>query len=189
MEYVYKDKIEIYLSDVVNVEEIEDIAEEVFEDKDLIINVVEVYEDTISISTTEITLEEKESLIEKINEKYGKELISDDYEIVTVPNTELKSVISPYIIPVISSLIIICGYYAIVYRKQGAFTVILKTIFFVILIEAILFSIYAITRLPINYSTTSIGLSVYLLAIVVIGKYFEKTDIKFKKELNTKRKK
>ena len=72
-ELKYKDakKVELNIQKEFNTEDIKQITDEIFENQPVRIQAIEVYKDAISITTTEITEEQKTNLVTKINEKYG----------------------------------------------------------------------------------------------------------------------
>ena len=68
---------------------------------------VEVFEDTVAITTTQITDEQKTNLITKINEKYGTQLNKEAINIIDVAHTKGMDIIKPYIAPfAIATLVI-----------------------------------------------------------------------------------
>ena len=99
----YKDskRIELYLQKDFSVSDIKQITDEVLQGEEVIIQKVEVYEDTVSIRAKEITDEQKQNLVNKVNEKYGIELSADSIEIESIPNTRGRDIIRPYIVPFI----------------------------------------------------------------------------------------
>lgn len=175
-------EIDVYVGKVVNIEEIKQIAKEVFPNEKIIVNQIELFGDMVSITIPEKSDEELKEQIEqlntKINEKYGTENKAEDITIIHNPKTKLSSIIKPYIMPIAISIVIILVYVAIRYRKLG----ILKTIFSYILcigaIEAIFFAILAITRFPINRFVVPVGLLLYVITITVLGLKNERKLIK-----------
>ena len=79
----YRDskRMELYLEQEFNISDIKQMTDEVMPSKKVIIQKVEVYEDTVSITAEDITDEEKQSLIDKVNEKYGTTLVAESTEI------------------------------------------------------------------------------------------------------------
>lgn len=146
---------------------------------------VELYEDMVSINAKEISEEQLEQLNQKINEKYEIENELESLSIVTIPKVRLLDKVTPYIIPAIICLVIIFVYAIIRYRKIGI-TKISKILGVNILAQAIYFSVFAITRLPINRITLPGAL---VLAIVTILVTFNKLESKKeKKEIENSKK-
>ncbi len=179
----YKDskRIELYLQKDFSVSDIKQITDEVLQGEEVIIQKVEVYEDTVSIRAKEITDEQKQNLVNKVNEKYGIELSADSIEIESIPNTRGRDIIRPYIVPFIVVTLIVLVYMAARYNKLGMIKVIFKTIIISVVAQALLLSIMAITRLEIGIITIPLVITVYLLTLIGLTAYFEK-QLKIKNE-------
>ena len=95
------------LSDVKN------ICKEVFGKKKVVLRKIELFNDSVSINVSSITNEEKENLVNKLNEKYGTEKDISDVEVKTVAKVRIRDWVKPYVKPTIVSSIIILGYIAI----------------------------------------------------------------------------
>ena len=63
-------KIELYIQKDFEISDIKNIVKEVIPDESIIIQKVEVFEDSVSITAKDITDEQKQSIIYKVNEKY-----------------------------------------------------------------------------------------------------------------------
>lgn len=172
----YRDskRMELYLEQEFNISDIKQMTDEVMPSKKVIIQKVEVYEDTVSITAEDITDEEKQSLIDKVNEKYGTTLAAESTEIETIPNTRGRDIVKPYVVPFGIATLIILVYMAIRYRKLGVIKTLLKTIVIAIVAEMVLLSIMAITRIPIGLITIPLVITVYLLTLIGLTTYFEK---------------
>lgn len=172
----YRDskRMELYLEQDFNISDIKQMTDEVMPGKKVIIQKVEVYEDTVSITAEDITDEEKQSLIDKVNEKYGTTLVAESTEIETIPNTRGRDIVKPYVVPFGIATLIILVYMAIRYRKLGVIKTLLKTIVIAIVAEMVLLSIMAITRIPIGIITIPLVITVYLLTLIGLTTYFEK---------------
>ena len=170
----YRDskRMELYLEQDFNISDIKQMTDEVMPDKKVIIQKVEVYEDTVSITAEDITDEEKQSLIDKVNEKYGTTLAAESTEIETIPNTRGRDIVKPYVVPFGIATLIILVYMAIRYRKLGVIKTLLKTIVIAIVAEMVLLSIMAITRIPIGLITIPLVITVYLLTLIGLTTYF-----------------
>ena len=91
-------KLELYLGEDFKIADIQNITKETMPNEQVIVQKVEVYGDSVSIIAKEITEEQKQKIIEKVNEKYELELKAEETEIVTVPNTKGRDLINPYIL-------------------------------------------------------------------------------------------
>ena len=175
-------KLELYLESDFNISDIKQITDEVMPGEKVIIQKVEVYEDTVSITAKDITDEQKQSLIDKVNEKYGTELSADSTEVKTIPNTRGRDIIKPYIVPFAIATLIILLYMAVRYRKLGVIKTLVKTVVISVVAQATLLSVMAITRIPIGIVTIPLVITVYLLTLIGLTSYFEKQLINKNKE-------
>ena len=174
LRYEASQKIELNLGKEFETSDIKNITDEVLNNQEVIIQKVELYKDTVCIIAKEITEEQRNSIVEKVNEKYGTELVAESTEILTIPHTRGRDIIKPYIAPFIIATVIIIIYMAIKYYKLNPLKVILKTIVICILTQLVLLSIIAITRIPIGRLTIPLVLIVYMLTLIGITTKFEK---------------
>ena len=177
-------KVELYLQNSFEISDIKNITKEVFPNQDVIIQKVEVFEDSVSIIAKDITEEQKQSLIDKINEKYGTELTADSTEITTIPHTRGRDLLKPYVMTFAIATIIILAYMMVRYRKLGAIKILLKAAFILVIAQATLFSVIAITRIPIGRLTIPLVLVVYVLSLLGVTNCFEKKLASKKQEEN-----
>ena len=182
LRYEASQKIELNLGKEFETSDIKNITDEVLNNQEVIIQKVELYKDTVCIIAEEITEEQRNNIVEKVNEKYGTELVAEDTEILTVPHTRGRDIIRPYITPFVIATVIIIIYMAIRYYKLNSEKVILKTIGICILTQLVLLSIMAITRIPIGRLTIPLVLIVYMLTLIGITTKFEKTLGKVKEK-------
>ena len=167
-------QIQFYLQKEFNISDIREITNEVFED-------------SVQISALEITEEQENNLVTKLNEKYELNLTAEDQEIVTVPKTRISDILRPNIMPFVIATIIILLYFAIKYRKLRILKVILKTIITLAISEALLLSIIAITRIPVGKYTVSMIFAVYVLALGILTSKLENKLQKTKLEEQNKK--
>ena len=135
LRYQDSKKIELYLEQDFEISDIKAITDEVFSNEPVIIQKVEVYEDTVSITAKDITDGQKADLINKVNEKYGTELSTDSTTIENIPHTRGRDIIKPYIAPFCIATLIILVYMAIRYSKLGIVKTILKVVIILSLIH------------------------------------------------------
>lgn len=165
-------KIYVYIGKEFDNNDIEQIAKETFETDTVIVQKVEIYNEmaliTIKEQNTENINEKIESLNSKINEKYGLENKTEDIVINNETKINMYSVIKPYILPMLISLIVILVYSSIIYRKLGILKNIIIYVLTVIGSQLLYASILVITRLPFNMFIIPIGLIIYAITIVVV---------------------
>ena len=170
--------ISVYVGKKIEDKDMQEITKEVFKGKQAIVQKVELFEDMISITTEEMSEEElnekKTELINKLNEKYEKEIKDEEIEIVHNPKVKLSSLIKRYILPFGISTIAIVIYQMIRFKKLGATKTLLTTIIVLMLIGLTYTSLIAITRIPINKLIIPIGMAIYVLTIIVLNMKYEK---------------
>lgn len=176
-------KVDLYLENSFEISDIKNITNEVFQNQEVIIQKVEVYEDSVRIIAKEITDEQKQNLIDKLNEKYKIEISKDSTEIETIPSTRGRDLLKPYILPFAIATVIILCYMAIRYRKLGIMKTLGKVIAILILSQALLFSVIAIVRVPVGKLTIPMVIVVYLATLSAITNNLEK-QLEIKKEEN-----
>ena len=170
--------ISVYVGKKIEDKDMQEITKEVFKGKQAIVQKVELFEDMISITTEEMSEEElnekKTELINKLNEKYEKEIKDEEIEIVHNTKVKLSSLIKRYILPFGISTIAIVIYQMIRFKKLGATKTLLTTIIVLMLIGLTYASLIAITRIPINKFIIPIGMAIYVITIIVLNMKYEK---------------
>lgn len=148
--------------------DIKNIAKEVFGNQSVIVEYVEIYKDVVQITVKDATDEQIAELNHKINEKYelSNDLSNaDDVLVARNANTRLRDLVMPYILPISISAAIIVIYEVIRFRKLGVWKVLYEAILAIIAPQAVLFSIYAIARIPVNRLTAAISIALYMLSV------------------------
>ena len=163
LKYQQAKKVELHINKEFAISDIKQITNEVLSKNGVIVQKVEMFEDTASITAKDITDEQKSNLITKINEKYGIEISAENTEIVTVPHTRGRDIVKPYIAPFLISAAIILCYMAIRYYKLNCIKVLLETIGVLALAQILLFSVMAITIIPKGRLTIPLMILVYIL--------------------------
>lgn len=174
LDYMPNQKIEIYIGKEFNLNDIKNITNEIFEKQQVSIKKVELFEDMLSITSKEITEEQRNNFIQKLNEKYGLETKAENIDVVSVPNVKLIDIAKKYIFPISISFVIILLYMAIRFIKINSFKVILETIINLSVIELVFASIIAIVRIPVGRFIILIVLAIYVLTIFYLITKFEK---------------
>lgn len=174
LNYANSKKIEINIGKEFEEKDIKEITNEVFEKQPVLIQAIEVYKDAVSITTTDITEEQKNNLITKINEKYDKEISADDVTIEENANIRGRDIIKPYIIPSAITTVIVLAYLAIRYYKINSLKVTAKSFITIVVAQLLLLSIIAITRMPIGLWTMPTVLAIFIISIYMITTKFDK---------------
>lgn len=171
LEYSEHTRINVYIGKVFNIEDIKQIAKEVFPNKEIKYQNIETFKDSIAINVKELSDEELVLLKEKVKEKYEIEEIDNSVTTMTIPHYRIRDIIKPYIIPMIITTIIILAYVGIRYIKLDIFNVIITLLVRLIVSEAVFASIIQILRIPVGVYTIPIAILIYILVIIatVVG--------------------
>lgn len=129
------------------------------------------------IKVSSVNEEQIESLVTKINEKYSLELTSADIAVQYNSNVQIRDIISPYVVPLIIATALIVVYYSIRFRGVKEIVELLVKLIFA---EGIVYSIYAITRLPIDVLTMPIVMIVYAGVTIYVTVKNEKGKVSAK---------
>lgn len=159
-------KIGLYMENGVNKDEITQIVQESFNGKEAIMQDIEYFGEMVLITLPTVSDEEIDNFIAKVNEKYSLDYGIDDLDILNMPGLTFAEVINPYILPVALSVLISIVYIAIRYHSLGIMKMIGKSIISIIIVQAIVLSLYLILNLPIDLSivpVTLVGLGISLL--------------------------
>ena len=175
IELIYSNRQEIIITNNtgLNIDEIKEIAESVLENKKVKVQKNQKFENSAIIISKEISEEEKENIVNKVNEKYSADISNDDVNIINVANTRIRDILKPYILPGIITFVIIVLYFLIVYNKIGIKKVLLTGIFTPIIVELLYYSIIGITRIPFGRITNSIAIGLYIASIGAITVLFQ----------------
>lgn len=196
LKYRHHQKIELNIGEEVKIEEIQKIADEVFGKNKSNVQIIEVYKDAVQIASTEISEEQKNAVVQKVNELYPQEVAEDkeatvlikaeNVKIITNTNIRLRDVISPYIIPMIIITIVVLVYLAIRYRKLGIVKSIVEPAVILVLTQVILLSVLAIVRFPMGRLTMPLVLLVYVISIIFVTEKAVYEDAMMRVENNNK---
>ena len=165
------------------------ITDEIYKGQRVIIQKIELYKDMVQITVKETTEEQIDQLYEKIKEKYNiteenegeEENSTVNLQVSYNENIRLRSIAKPYVIPLTIATVIILVYLMLFFKKLGMWKVLYKALISIIGTQAVLFSLYAVLRIPINRLTPIISIIVYIATILTI-------TIKFNKEKEEKAK-
>ena len=172
-------ELDVYVGEVFERNDIQDIANQVFPNERIIINEIEMFGDMFSITLADTRTEDElnskvEELVAKVNEKFGTELETSDVEIRHNPKARLSSIILPYAVTIGISMALILVYVGIRYRKLGVVRTILTYIVSIFAVEMVYLSILAIVRYPINRIVIPIGLVLLVTVVTILGFVNEK---------------
>ena len=140
----------------------------------------------MQITADSISEEEKKNVINKINEECGTDISNDDTTIVTVPNTKIRDILKPYILPAVITFAGVLLYFLIMYHKIGIRKVLLKGILTPIIAELLYYSIIAITRVEFGRIVNSIAIGLYIVMMGILTIKFQKEKENLPTNINKK---
>ena len=187
LKYKNTQSIELHLQTQFNISDIKNITNEVLGKQKVMIQKVEVYEESVLITSMSISDEQKNDIITKINEKYGLELKAEDTTIENVTHTRGRDIIKPYMVQFIIATSVTLVYMGIRYYKLNAIKSIARTLGTLMIAQIVLFSIIAITRIPIGRLTIPMVIIVYLTTLYIMASKLEQ-ELKEKKIQETENK-
>lgn len=174
LNYEDSKKVEINLGKQFEEKDIKEITNDVFGKQPVLIQAIEVYKDAVSITTTEITDDQKANLITKLNEKYGTDISTDDITIEANAHIRGRDIVKPYIVSFAIATVIVLVYLSIRYYKLNSLKVLAKSIGIMLLAQLILLAIIAIVRIPIGVLTMPVVLLIYVLSTYICTAKFDK---------------
>lgn len=181
LKYHANKKIEINMNKKFELDDIKKIASDVLDEK-VIAQKVEIYEDAVKIVAEEINEEEKNEIVNKINEKYELNIESNEIKVEEVANARIRDLVKPYSTPIIVLTLVILIYMVLRYYRLNSFMVFYKTILNAMVGQAITFSLFAIFRIEIGFLTVPIAIVTYILSMMYSAKKFEEELEELKKE-------
>ena len=166
---MYKEhtRIILYIGKEYKVSDINKIAKEVFENKKIQCEKVEIYNDTPVINVENATDEQLEELKQKVAQKYEIEDTQNLIQTTKISNIRGRDIIKPYIMPVIISTIITIAYIAIRYKKLGSINIIIDFILKILVSETVYLSLLAILRISIGSYTMPIAILLYIVTTIL----------------------
>ena len=159
--------IDIIIGKEFDIKEVEEICKEVFQSNEVVLKKVEAFGDTVSINAVTIADEEKSNLVTKINEKYGTDLKAEEIDVKSNSNIRVRDLIRPYILPAVISFVLIYAYIAIRFRKLNPLKALLKITGIILITEALIASVVAISRIAITPIIINIMFVVGIAEIII----------------------
>lgn len=174
--YSYKGHqlISIEIGQEFNENDIKAITNEVFPKQQVEIQSSGVYKDVLILSVQEVTDEQKNNLVTKLNEKYGIEKNSEEIKPKYIPSFRLRDVVKAYILPMALATVAVLLYLIIRFRKIGIKGLLIQFLGLNIMAEALYVSILAITRFPINKLVMPGAVAIYFAITIFLTCGYEK---------------
>lgn len=175
-------RVEMYIGKDYTKADVEAIAKEAFGTKEVLVQEVEFFKDSVAITVRESNDEKLNNLVAKVNEKYGTTLAKEDLTVVDVPHYRGRDIMSNYIVPIAISAVLIIVYSIIRFRKIELAKVVAKLLIWPIIVEALYLSILAIARIPISYYTLPLGIILAVITLTIITYKNEKKLVEYNRK-------
>lgn len=176
IEYKGVTELKFMLGQVLDMNEVESIAKEALNNKEMKIQKIDYFNDSVNISVVDPTDEEIQALIDKFNSRYGQNNTMESISIIKTADTSLYEIAKHYIVPVIIAVILVAIYMGIRFRKQGILKVTLLPIVMSVVVEALYLSALAILQIPVSIWTMPIALVLLLITLTIYAYRFEVKD-------------
>ncbi len=171
-------RMNIYLTKEFKVNEIEEIAKEILGTNKLKIQQGNTFGTVVSIVAKDITEEQQNNIVQKLNEKYEIEINKENDIIVTqIPQVNIWEMITKYISPIVITTIVILVYFIVRYRNQGIIKCIGIPVLTLIGVSALYVSIVALTRIPVNEFFIIFLALIYFLTLICNAIKLNKQEI------------
>lgn len=175
MELLYSSRDEILVSSgkELDLNKIEKIAKDVLGNKKISVQEFERFGNAVEIIATSISEEEKESIVNKINEENGTDISKDNIKITNISNTRIKDIIKPYILPIIITLVASNLYFVIMYSKIGLSKILIKGFCVPVFTVLLFYGIVSIIRIPFGRITNGVAIGLYIASIYMLSIKFQ----------------
>ena len=164
-------RIRVPMKNDFSLQDYKTIAKEIYGNAE--VETISTFREGVSIKVKDTSDEQLDTLVTKINEKYGYEYKREDIQVTEIPKVEAFSIIRQAIIPVIITLLVVLVYMIIRYKKLGILYVVLNLLVPAIITPLLVLSIYLICRIPVTNVLLPILLTVYAGSIVYSTKQCE----------------
>ena len=162
-------RIEVYIPKGYNKQEVYDIAENTFADKNFSIQEIEKFNQVFGIKIKNYTQDELNNFKKSICEKYEIEEDSLELYEISVPTTRISTTIAPYILPVLLTTLLSFVY--VFFRnlkEKNKWKIIGKIILTLVITMGIYFTLILIFRLPYGSYTIPVALVIYVATLIIL---------------------
>ena len=166
--YQNSKKIEVSIEKGYEKNDIIQIANEVFNKKDIQIQDLEKTNQAFFIRIKDYSEEELSNFKAKLAEKYE---IEEENLIVLeaeIPETKITTIVTPYVFPVSLVTIISLVYIALRNIKKEAINKVISILLALIIVAGIYFSVIVLTQFPFNEYVMPIALALYIVTLLIV---------------------
>lgn len=169
LEYKAGTRIEVYIPEGYEKQEVMDIAKECFKTTDeILFSKIEKVNKVAGIKVTNYTQAQLENYLFKIAEKYEIDAEEMEYYEIVVPETKISTIINPYILPVVLITVLSLIYVIIKnYKSNNKIKMSLKILGILVITLCLYFSIIALFRLQFSIYTMPLALAIYIVTLLI----------------------
>lgn len=169
-------RVEIYLGKSFDMAVVAGYIKEILPEQEIIVETAGAFKDTISITTTEISEEQLNQIVEKTNEVYETALTaSSDTDVIYNSNVRGRDIFAPYLVISIVAVIIIVAILVFIYgRDIGKRKVALTSLFITIAGQFFFFVVLSLTRVEINRIIPGAAVAIFIASMVYLISQFER---------------
>ena len=168
IEYKAGTRIEVYIPEGLEKEEILEIAKETFDTEEILFSEIENLNQVAGIKVTKYSQEQLDAYIDKIVEKYEIDEEETEYYEIIVPETKISTIINPYILPLLLTTVLSLIYVIIKnFKANNKIIMSLKVLGILVITLCVYFSFIAILRLPFSIYTMPLALAIYIVTLLI----------------------
>lgn len=172
--YDSSERMDVYIGKDYDTNEIKGLVQEVLGTDEILVQEVETFNDMAAITARTISDEQKQSIVDKLNEKYETEIKLEEVAVTKIPHYDGTDLLNRYVVPMAISAVIITVYVAIRYKKLGMLKISTRTILWSIIIELLYVSIISLARIPVSFYTIPLGIVIEIITLISLMNTFEK---------------
>lgn len=168
IEYKAGRRIEIYIPQGYEKDDIINIARESFGTDDILLSRLDNINKVAGIKVAEYSQEQLDTYINKVIEKYN--INEDELETneIIVPETKISTVVNLYILPVLLITVLSLIYIIIRnYKSNNKIKMSLRVLGILVITLCVYFSIIALFRLQFSIYTMPFALAIYIVALLI----------------------
>lgn len=174
VDYSKNVRIELYLGKSFEINDILEIANDVYENEKIIVQKAGPFQDTIAITVKSTTDEQNNKILNKINEKYETSITTEDLNLYYNSNYRGRDIIEQYLIAGMIAGIAILVIFVIRYKKIGILKVISSVIAIFICTQVLYLTLTSIFNMQINNITIASYIAILIFCLIYLSSNYEK---------------
>lgn len=167
-------RLEVYLGKNFEIKDMVEATNEIYENQQVIVQKAGPFEDTVAITVKETTEEQKEQLLQKINEKYGMTLTNENIASYYNSNVRGRDLIEPYIGVSIIAGVLILVFFGIRYHKLGVTKVLGSVVGIIVGTQILYLTLTSIFSMKVSNITIASGIAILIFCVMYLSANYEK---------------